>query len=338
MKKLKYFFTSHPNTADNARTTTTHTTMATTTTQGINTSFGLGRMSEDEYQREFNTCEEGGGEVGLTTPRPGTSKTDNAAAARAASRAIWNFSQLAAATAAANKRRTATRTDYRMAANKLIEQGLKQLGARLLVQQRTSAMSATVEEAVMSEADFNVLKRAIEQFSVRIVVHDSLTLEQLKQAQAKCQLELTAILQTKQAQQQSHQAIYQKPDIKEERDLIEWNTTLSTEIRRMTCQKETVPSQHAQISRSSGLTLQNILSPETIRRKFVSLNALTKAIRSDLLVFLTNDSRAKDRAIVVQQIKDSYAAASVAKAAMKKRRAAAVAAATAAIAALSRTV
>jgi hypothetical protein len=103
----------------------------------------------------------------------------------------------------------------------------------------------------------------------------------------------------------------------------------------MTCQKETVPSQHAQISRSSGLTLQNILSPETIRHKFVSLNALTKAIRSDLLVFLTNDSRAKDRAIVVQQIKESYAAASVAKAARKKRRAAA---ATAADAAVSRTI
>ena len=320
MKKLKCFFTSHPNTADYTTITTTHTTMATNSTQGINTSFGLSRMSEDEYQREFNTSEEGGEGI---TPRPGSSKTDNAAAARAASRAILNFSQLAAETAAANKRRTAARTDYRMAANKAIGRGLKLLETRLQLQ-RNSAMSATVE-AVMSDADFNMLKCAIEQFSVRIVVHDSLTLEQLKQAHSKCQLEATQeFLQKKQPQEA---AIYQNPETDEQRDLAEWNTTLSTEITRMTVQNETVPSQHAQISRSSGIILQNILSPETIRRKFVSLNALTQTIRRELLAFLTNDSRAKDRAIVVQQIKHSYAVASVANAARKKRHAAAAAAA-----------
>jgi hypothetical protein len=72
---------------------------------------------------------------------------------------------------------------------------------------------------------------------------------------------------------------------------------------------ETVPSQHAQIARSSGITLQNILSPETSRRMFLSLNALTRAIRSDLLAFLANDFRSKDHAIVVQQIKNSRTAA-----------------------------
>ena len=80
-------------------------------------SFGIGRMSDEEYDSEFS--KEG------VTPRPGTSNTGNAAAARAASRAIRSFSQLAVITAAENKRRTMTRTDYRMAGNTMIKKGIQ---------------------------------------------------------------------------------------------------------------------------------------------------------------------------------------------------------------------
>ena len=302
-------------------TTKTHantTTMATTT---MNTQFktntstpsmmmggggGLGRMSEDEYEREFNSEEEGG----AATPRPGTSKTDNAAAARAASRAIWSFSQLAAATASANKRRTTARTDYRMAANIIIKKAFDDMQQRLR-DRRTSA--TTHPDSVMSEEDFGILRQAIERFSVRIVVHDSITMEQLKQMQLKCQADLdihTATMTLPVPGESEDAATFiRKCQEEYKKDLTQLNASLSNEILRMRAANETVPSQHAQIARSSGMTLQNILSPETSRRMFLSLNALTRAIRSDLLAFLANDFRSKDHAIVVQQIKNSRTAA-----------------------------
>jgi hypothetical protein len=270
-------------------------------------SFGLGRMSEDEYEREFNIEEEGE----TATPRPGTSKTDNAAAARAASHAIRSFSQLAAATASANKRRTTTRTDYRMAANLIIKKALDDMQERLR-KQRTSATTTSSPDSVMSEEDFGILRQAIEKFSVRIVVHDSITLDQLKQMQLKCQADLdihTAMMTLPVSGDPSDAAFIRKCQEEYKSDLTQLNVSLSTEIRRMRTANETVPSQHAQIARSSGMTLQNILSPETSRRIFLSLNALTRAIRSDLLAFLANDFRSKDHAIVVQQIKNSRTAA-----------------------------
>jgi hypothetical protein len=285
--------------------------MATTSTNQYihpnSSSFGLGRMSEDEYEREFKSSEEEGG---AATPRPGTSKTENAAAARAASRAIWSFSQLAAATASANKRRTTTRTDYRMAANLIIKKALDDMQDRLCRQRIAATPGA--ESAVMSEEDFGILRQAVERFSVRIVVHDSITLDQLKQMQLKCQADLdihTAMMTLPVSGDPSDAAFIRKCQEEYKSDLTQLNVSLSTEIRRMRTANETVPSQHAQIARSSGITLQNILSPETSRRMFLSLNALTRAIRSDLLAFLANDFRSKDHAIVVQQIKNSRTAA-----------------------------
>ena len=293
--------------------------MATTSTNQYihpnSSSFGLGRMSEDEYEREFKSSEEEGG---AATPRPGTSKTENAAAARTASRAIRRFSQLAAATATANKRRTTARTDYRVAANITIKKALDDMEERLCRQRIAATPGA--ESAVMSEADFDILRQAIERFSVRIVVHDSMTLEQLKQMQLKCQADLdihtammmdihTAMMNLPVSGEPSDAAFIRKCQEEYKSDLTQLNVSLSAEIRRMRCANETVPSQHAQIEYADGMTLQNILSPETIRRIFLSLNAMTRAIRSDLLAFLANDFRSKDHAIVVQQIKNSHRAA-----------------------------
>lgn len=285
--------------------------MATTTMNQYihpnDSSFGLGRMSEDEYEREFKSE---GEEGGAATPRPGTSKTENAAAARAASRAIWSFSARAAATATANKRRTTARTDYRVAANITIKKALNDKEQRLCRQRITPTPGAA--SAVMSEADFDILRQAIERFSVRIVVHDSITLEQLKQMQLKCQADLdihTAMMTLPVSGEPSDAAFIRKCQEEYKSDLTQFNESLSTEIIRMCCAKETVPSQHAQIEYADGMTLQNILSPETIRRRFLSLNALARAIRSDLLAFLANDFRSKDHAIVVQQIKNSHRAA-----------------------------
>ena len=269
-------------------------------------------MSDDEYEGEFSN-DQG------STPRPGTS--DNAAATRAASRAIWNFSQAAKASATEIKRKRSpkSRTDYRMAANIIIQRAFSALEKRLCDLRNSTCPPPDV----MSEADFGLLKQAIGNFSVRIVVHDSMTLEELKKEQAKCHQELSLMTTDERTTAQercraesaknigstssttSTPAIIQSCQEKHAVDLVEWNRVLLAEIQRMSLQKENVPSQHAQVAQSSGNTLQHILSPQTIRRRFLSLNALTRAIRGDLQAFLENDFRSKDRAIVVQQIKDS---------------------------------
>ena len=287
--------------------------MATTTqhTTTDNTSFGIGRMSDEEYEGAFS----GGPEC--ATPRPGTGTSDNAAAAAAAAaRAYRIFARAAKASATEIKRKRSpnSRTDYRMAANIVIKQAFSELEKRL-DQLRDSA---TPPPNVMSEADFGLLKQAIGNFSVRIVVHDSITRDELKQMQAKCQDELVKHAQAKcQAELEKNStttatttatataAFIQSSQEKHADDIVELNRALFAEMRRMSAQNENVPSQHAQVAHSSGKTLQHILSPQTIRRKFLSLNALTRAIREDLLAFLTQDLRSGDRAIVVQQIKDS---------------------------------
>jgi hypothetical protein len=289
--------------------------MATTTqhTTTDNTSFGIGRMSDEEYEGEFS----GGAEC--ATPRPGTGTSDNAAAAvaAAAARAYRIFARAAKASATEIKRKRSpnSRTDYRMAANLVIQNAFSELEKRL----DRLRDSATPPPNVMSEADFSLLKQAIGNFSVRIVVHDSITRCELKQMQAKCQDELVKHAQAKcQAELEKNSGFATAtaaaaafiPSSHQEKhdDLVELNRALFAEMRRMSAQNENVPSQHAQVAHSSGKTLQHILSPQTLRRKFLSLNALTRAIREDLLAFLTQDLRSGDRAIVVQQIKDSCVA------------------------------
>ncbi len=202
-----------------------------------------------------------------------------------------------------------------MAANLVIQNAFSELEKRL----DRLRDSATPPPNVMSEADFGLLKQAIGNFSVRIVVHDSITRCELKQMQAKCQDELVKHAQAKcQAELEKNSGFATAtaaaaafiPSSHQEKhdDLVELNRALFAEMRRMSAQNENVPSQHAQVAHSSGKTLQHILSPQTLRRKFLSLNALTRAIREDLLAFLTQDLRSGDRAIVVQQIKDSCVA------------------------------
>lgn len=256
--------------------------MATTTMD--DTSFGISRMSDEEYEGEFSNDGE------CSTPRPGTSDNVVATHRAAASRAIWTFSEAAKASATEIKRKRSpkSRTDYRMAANIVIKRAFSVLEKKLC-QKRNSA---SPPPNVMSEADFSLLKQAIENFRVRIVVHDSMTMDELKQMHAKCKKDLETSTETSKNE-----------------DLAHLETAISDEIFRMMEQKERVPAQHAEIAHSSGLTLQNILSAQTIRRRFLSLNALTRAIRGDLQAFLTQDLRSDDRATVVQQIKDSCMAA-----------------------------
>ena len=96
-------------------------------------------------------------------------------------------------------------------------------------------------------------------------------------------------------------------------DLKLWRMDISNELTRTepkynrqtgTLDKPSVPSQHAQIP-AVAVVLRNILSPETIRRRFISLDTLTKQIGKDVAAFLSDESRHYDRMEVIHQIKES---------------------------------
>jgi hypothetical protein len=238
--------------------------MATTSTINEYTGLGLSRMSDEDYSSEFGT------------PRPGTQEIS-------ADTARWIFSQVAKKQARETKRKIVSRTYYRMTANKKV---IDAIGA--LEKSCSDECSGSGE---MTQDNFKLLKKAIEKFSVRIHVFDSLSVSDLVAMRAKFQKDL--------ADRENMTPI-------KEIDLTQWISELTGEIRRVnTSRPAGVPSQQAQIMRSSAMTLCNVLSPETIRRRFISLEKLTSAIRTDLIAFLTSESRKDDRAAVVKQIKDA---------------------------------
>ena len=280
---------------------------------------GIGRMSDNEYDTEYQ-------EYGTPRPTTSSSKTtgrdddddhhsDNTNT-DTETKIVWSFSQAAARYAAENKRRISakTRSDYRMGANSRVNRAFQELETKLERQQTSPTMTTS---------DFKLLKQAIENFRVRIIVHDSTTLAKLKEELAETTTELDSIeaalisiapTTNIEAYAAAYTELLQTYKDKEY-DLTDWSTALSSEIRRIEPSKyikETaavVPSQHVQIDRASGRTLRNILTPQTIRRKFISLHKLTQTIRIELLQFLLEDSRSNDRAEVVRQIKQSCLAA-----------------------------
>lgn len=281
--------------------------MTTSTNATIECGAGIGRMSDADYDVEYGT------------PRPkGDARPSPSDPAPAP--AHWTFTQYAAASAAEIKRKrfASSRTDYRME-NTHVMKAFNELEADMHMQ------SAAQDGGTMTPSDFRLLKQAICRFRARIVVHDGLTFNGLKELQARCDAELvqhTAMVQglvlstsTSMDFETIDAALIHAETIQSHQekntDLAHWNTALSREIHRLTYEKgaDRVPPQHVELARSSGITLQNVLSPQTIRRRFVSLSELTRAIRTDVQEFLTSSARGKDRAIVVQQIKKSCAAA-----------------------------
>lgn len=234
--------------------------MATTATMEM----GLSRMSDEEYSSEFGT------------PRPGT---DRQCAEISAATARRIFARAAKQQARETKRRVVSRTYYRMAANKKVTDAI-------------GALEMEIDcSGEMTQADFQLLKQAIEMFSVRIHVFDSVSVSDLVAMRSKLQNEFAADSE-------------KTPTKKAE--LTNWISELTGELRRVNLSRiPGVPSQQAQVMRSSAMTLCNVLSPETSGRRFISLEKLTSAIRTDLIEFLTSESRKNDRAAVVKQIKDS---------------------------------
>lgn len=275
--------------------------MTTTTTIRNIEEINPTRMDDAEYEDIYN--------IVVGTPRPGTSDADNQAAAHAAATAkaihVWSFSQAAKQHAADVKQRRSpkSRTIYRMGVNTHVKKALEILKKKLddtrVVHQLTPRIT---------EEEFNMLKQGIENFRVKIVVDDSVTLDELREMRQKNSIEMEkAAFETQTAFITHHDYCHPSYTTAKERhgDLMIWNSVLSDELRRNQQACPTgVPSQHAQISpNDSGVTLRNILSAATIRRKFISINSLTMTIRQELVTFLSDDARANDRDKVVNQIK-----------------------------------
>ena len=92
--------------------------------------------------------------------------------------------------------------------------------------------------------------------------------------------------------------------LKKHNDIKIWIDILVNELTQCTIKKRQ-PTQHVQVHSSSAFFFQNILSPETIRRKFISFNAIIKSVALDIEKFLTYPEMRNDRKLVVQQIIDS---------------------------------
>lgn len=285
---------------------------------------GLPRMSDDDFETEFSAA----ADALVGTPRPGTDDTANAAAAANAMAAVWSFSQAAKRAAVATKRRRSpkTRTCY-FILNRQVKIALNEL---------ENQIKQTPE--LMSNDDFILLKQGISNFRVKLDVYDGLTFNELRQ------LRIDVSQQEQAAELTTHNAFIDKAktpegeqiylDAKEQYlNIKRWSDALAKEVAAcrpkpkytnignglfrhdLTNQQagsETpagVPSQHAQISPSSAKALYNILTPQTIRSRFISMSSLTDQIRKDVVDFLKDNDRRKDRAEVVAQIKSCVIAA-----------------------------
>lgn len=293
---------------------------------------GLPRMmSDDDFETEFSATAAAAAAV-VGTPRPGTDDAANAAAAATATAAVWSFSQAAKHAAVAIKRRRSpkSRTYYCMAASRQVKTAFDELEKQI---------KQTPE--LMSKDDFNLLKQGISNFRVKLNVHDGITFNELRQ------LRIDVSQQEQAAELATHNAFMDRANTPEgeqiyldakERylDIKQWSDVLAKEVAACRPKpkytnignglfrhdlsnqpgSETpagVPSQHAQIAPSSAKALYNILTPPTIRRTFISISSLTDQIRKDVVDFLKDNHRRKDRAEVVKQIKESCMARAAAK-------------------------
>jgi hypothetical protein len=233
----------------------------------------------------------------------------------------YSFAKAAKDAAAAVKRRSMsfTRTYYRMAASHQVKAALDELEKRVKAAATATTATATTattaataaHPTMMTYTDFQLLKKGIEHFRVRLNVHDNKTYQDIKEIHTQLKIK--------------HQELNANTTPEERADLMYWHAEIMKEVYRIEPKvKYTniggglfrhefnktptdppgVPSQHAQIAPRCAHALRNILTPETIRRTFISLNSLTNKIREEVATFLRDENREADRAEVIRQIKN----------------------------------
>ncbi len=320
-KKLKYFSTYSLITEPQNQNLIMTTTATTTYDNAVTEMYGLPRMEDAEPEVPFNA----------DTPRPSSSRAaadtaetaaDTTAATDTAATPTTtypSFAQAAKMSAIIMKRRRSLKasTHYCIAASSVVQKAFQKL--------------ATKDE--MPPADFKLLKRAMDRYRVRLIVSDQMSAAELK----------TLLINTRFEEQAAERATYEAfrtntatddaaaveidaikySEAREKyNDLKCWRETLVKEEMRVTPMVAVagygniksipnVPTQHAQIAPTSGKILHNILKPETLRRKFVSLKVLTENISREVADFLTDADRYADRKCVVKQIAASLSSSSL---------------------------
>lgn len=265
------------------------------------------RMSDREYENEYGTPRPRNGAAAATAATTGLQEEETHESVKDFRIA---FTQAANARAAANKRRRfpTTRTFYNIAVSRHVISALDNLE-----KENNKILDVTRR---IPQTDIELLRTAIQRFRLRLIVHDSQTRDELKEqfAQAK-ESETKAEKETQQAMTSTTTDVDGYLNAKDRyQDAKLWRMDVSNELTRTEPKfnRQTraldapgVPSQHAQIPEAAGVLLRNILSPETIRRRFISLEKLTVQIRNEVAAFLSEPNRHKDRLEVIQQIKES---------------------------------
>jgi len=265
----------------------------------MNSYIQIKRMSEEDYETEFGN-----------TPRPGMNRDEAVQRLQDAQNAVemFNFAQAAkdAAKMTKRKRTPRSRTFYKISASHQVKHAfdiLEKENEKIPDQSRR-----------MSRQDIDLLKKAIYQFRMRLIVQDSKSYNDLKQEYAKAQKdesEAELAMKNISATKENLQKYLEFKDHHE--DAMCWKMNVSKELDRIKPKYNPktgkmdlpgVASQNAHIPESTGFLLRIILSPETIRRKFISLETLTHKIRDEVASFISDSQRHKDRAEVVKQIKD----------------------------------
>jgi hypothetical protein len=254
-----------------------------------------------------------------STPRPGMNQDEITRRQEETRCAMIQFSRAAKQAAIATKRRVSpkSRTYYQMGVSKQVKCAFKQL---------ETTTTTTTTTTTMTKTDFELLKQAISNFRVRLIVHDSISADDLRELKNKIKEEekamTTAITQNITTQTSRRNVSEEEKNRCD--DLQYWSAELTKEVSRIEpkikytnigqglfrydfnkpTEPPGVPSQHAHIAPSFAHALRNILTPETSRRTFISLASLTNKIRYDVCAFLTDEHRHCDRMAVIKQIKE----------------------------------
>jgi hypothetical protein len=279
--------------------------------------YGLPRMEDAEPEVPFNTAT-------ADTPRPTSATATATVTARPTFTTTFAQAAKHSATVMKHRRSLKTRTHYCLTASSRVQK----------------AFQKRATENDMPPADFKLLKTALDRHRVRLDVSDRMTTAELKTLLLETRFEeqdaerttleafRTNTADTADTADAADAAEIEIDAIKycEARekyaDLKYWRETLVKEEMRVTpmmvmpnwgCGYKKVqdalpiPTQHAQIAASAANILRNILKPETIRRKFISLKVLTHQISEEVAHFLTDADRHADRICVVKQIRGGSA-------------------------------
>lgn len=250
---------------------------------------GISRMDDCEYEREHGEEKQ---EEQCEPESPTTAK--NKAAHK-------KFQLDAAASARYNRRRVKTaNTVYLPGTHPKFPAHVKQLMANI-------KNSACGDVSIWQAA---ILVSALQTLRIRLVVDSAMNLAQLRALCVQTSLEEAMAYAVYSTKVDSGAPVDEKFDFLEKYNFVK-QSRVDLEIEIQRCQQiprtqataKPTPTQHTSIALGSRNMLRNILSDDTLHRKFVSMPALAARVSADIERFLTwPDNRLERIALVAHLI------------------------------------